>query len=174
MDKGINYANRGQVLENMINMSNDAYLRKGIAVVQKIPIPITILKKSNGRIVNGFIEKKSTLDYVGVYDSIPIAFDAKETKELNRFPLTNIADHQIKFMNNWCIYGGIPFLIVSFSKLDKIYRLDWTTLNWYWNAYQKNKGQRGFGSIPLNEFEVNCKEIKSKNGIVLDYLEGIR
>ncbi|MBU5437614.1 Holliday junction resolvase RecU [Tissierella sp. MSJ-40] len=36
-----------------------------------------------------------------------IAFDAKETKEETRFPLSNVQEHQIEFMKNWYKYGGI-------------------------------------------------------------------
>ena len=32
---------RGSTLEDLINMTNDIYLEKGLALVQKIPTPIT-------------------------------------------------------------------------------------------------------------------------------------
>ncbi|MCQ4925299.1 Holliday junction resolvase RecU [Tissierella carlieri] len=110
---------------------------------------------------------------MGYHKGVPIAFDAKETKEENRFPLSNIQEHQIEFIENWYKYGGISFLLVNFTKLDEIYRLDWLTLSWYWKQYQENKGKRGFGSIGFNEFQCNCKRLKSRDGIMLDYLEGI-
>ena len=32
---------RGSTLEDMINMSNESYREKGLALIQKIPTPIT-------------------------------------------------------------------------------------------------------------------------------------
>lgn len=164
---------RGDGFEEIINLANLSYKRKGIALVQKIATPMKPIRKGK-KIVSAYYEEKSTLDYIGVYEGIPIAFDAKETKETTRFPLNNIQDHQIRFMKNWFKHGGITFLLIYFTKLSSAYRLDWTTLDWYWSRYQENRGKRGFGSIPINEFECNCKQLKSRDGIILDYLEGIK
>lgn len=163
---------KGDGFEEVINLANLTYKRKGIALVQKIATPMKPIRKGK-RIVSAYYEEKSTLDYIGVYESIPIAFDAKETKEETRFPLSNVQSHQIRFMENWYKHGGVTFLLIHFKKLNAVYRLDWITLDWYWQRYQENRGKRGFGSIPLNEFECNCKKLKSRNGIILDYLEGI-
>ena len=164
---------RGDVFEEIINMSNKMYQRKGIALVQKIPTPMKPIRRGN-QIISAYYEEKSTLDYIGVYEGVPIAFDAKETKEENRFPLNNIQNHQIEFMGNWYKHGGRAFLLVNFTKLDVAYRLDWITLSWYWKQYKENRGKRGFGSISFNEFECNCKKIRSRDGIMLDYLEGMK
>lgn len=163
---------KGDAFENMINLANKAYKIKGIAEINKIATPMKPIR--NGRyIVGAFYDEKSILDYVGVYKGIPIAFDAKETSEDDRFSLKNIKPHQVDFMERWVNNGGQAFLLIHFKKLNRVYRLDWTTLSWYWKQYIENKGKRGFGSIPLNEFECNCKLIKSRDGIVLDYLEGL-
>lgn len=164
---------KGDAFEEIINMSNKVYKRKGIALIQKISTPMKPIRRGK-QIVSAYYEEKSTLDFVGIYEGIPIAFDAKETKEERRFPLGNIQDHQIKFMENWDEHGGITFLVINFKKLDKVYRLNWKILKEYWEQYQENRGKRGFGSIPIEFFETNCISIKSRNGIMLDYLEGIK
>lgn len=164
---------KGDGFEEIINLANTTYKRKGIALVQKIATPMKPIRRGK-KIVSAYYEEKSTLDYIGIYEGVPIAFDAKETKEETRFPLNNIQLHQIDFMLNWYKHGGIAFLLIYFTKLGTVYRLDWTTLDWYWNRYQENRGKRGFGSIPFNEFQCNCKQLKSRDGIILDYLEGIK
>lgn len=164
---------KGDAFEEIINISNKVYSRKGIALVQKIATPMKPIRRGK-QIVSAYYEEKSTLDYIGIYGGIPIAFDAKETKETTRFPLSNVQDHQIEFMKKWYKHGGLAFLLIYFTRLDAAYRLDWITLEWYWKRYQENRGKRGFGSIPINEFECNCKQLKSRNGIMLDYLEGIK
>lgn len=163
---------KGDAFEEIINISNKVYKRKGIALVQKIATPMKPIRRGK-QIVSAYYEEKSTLDFVGVHKGIPIAFDAKETKEETRFPLSNIADHQIEFMENWDKHGGITFILIHLTKLDRVYRLDWKMLKPYWNQYQENRGKRGFASIAVEELETYCQRIKSRDGIMLDYLEGI-
>lgn len=164
---------KGDAFEEIINLANLSYKRKGIALVQKIATPMKPIRKGE-KIISAYYHQKSTLDYIGIFETIPIAFDAKETKEINKFPLKNVKPHQIEFMKNWYKHGGLAFLLIYFTRLNLVYRLDWITLGWYWNRYQENRGKKGFGSIPINEFECNCKRVRSRDGIILDYLEGIK
>jgi len=163
---------RGDTFEEYINLSNMAYERKQIALVQKIATPVKVLKRVGNKIVNGYFEQKSTLDFIGVYKSISVAFDAKETNQ-TRLPLKNIHQHQVEFMRNWHINGGRCFLLVSFRKYNKVYRLEFEQLLEKWIEWKENKGKKGYASIPHQYFKDNCKELKSKDGILLDYLEGV-
>lgn len=163
---------KGDVFEEIIKMSSLAYERKGITVIKKISTPMQPIRRGN-QIISAYYEEKSTVDFIGICNGHSIAFDAKETIETTKFPLSNIKDHQVEFLEAWYRHKGKAFMIINFKKLDKVYRLDITTLSWYWKQYKENKGKRGFGSIPLSEFEANCKEIVSKNGILLDYLDGL-
>ena len=72
---------RGSVLEEIINLTNDYYLRHNLAVIQKIPTSITPVQfdKSKGVINLAYFEQKSTVDYMGSVQGIPVCFDAKET-----------------------------------------------------------------------------------------------
>ena len=49
--------------------NRDNYMDKKIALIYKKPIPIKVLKinSTKTRILDGFYEKKSTLDYSGIY-----------------------------------------------------------------------------------------------------------
>ncbi|NBI08260.1 Holliday junction resolvase RecU [Senegalia massiliensis] len=163
---------RGDTFEEIINISNVMYKRKGIALIQKIATPVKVLRRQGHRITNGYFEQKSTLDFIGTYRGRPIAFDAKETKE-NRFPLKNIHEHQLKFMESWHRNGGQTFILVSFASYNKVYKLDYKDLIFYWDRWKRNKGRRGYASIPYEHFKLNCKELASKDGILLDYLEGV-
>lgn len=168
----ISQANRGKVLEDLINWSNNQYMARKIAFIKKFPTPIKPLRMKGSKVI-GFFAKKSALDYIGTYKGIPIAFDAKETRETDRFPLKNIQDHQITFMENWTQSGGKAFLIVSFVRLDKIYRLSYKTIKDYWDSWQRNRGRRGFAYIPLSEFDRQGTKVTSENGIILNYLKGL-
>ena len=88
------YGNRGMTLEEEINESNQYYLKQGIAVIHKKPIPIQIVnvdypKRSAAVIKEAYFKQPSTTDYNGVYKGHYLDFEAKETKNLTAFPLAN-------------------------------------------------------------------------------------
>ena len=76
-----------------------SYREKKLALIQKIPTPITPIEidKSSRHITLAYFEQKSTVDYIGAVQGIPVCFDAKECA-VKTFPLQNIHPHQIKFM----------------------------------------------------------------------------
>ena len=71
---------RGSTLEDMVNRTNEKYAEAGLALIQKIPTPITPIKmdKESRQITLAFFEQKSTVDYIGAVQGIPVCFDAKE------------------------------------------------------------------------------------------------
>ena len=115
---------KGSGFEEMINFTNDFLQKKGAAVIQKIPTPITPVEMSRDKrtITLGYFDKKSTVDYIGVASGISLAFDAKETGQKS-LPLQNVHDHQIEFMKNFRDCGGVSFLIVNFRHTGEIFIL---------------------------------------------------
>ena len=93
---------RGSTLEEMVNWTNDHYLEKGLALIQKIPTPITPVRMDadHKQITLAYFEKRSTVDYIGAIQGIPVCFDAKECVA-DTFPLHNIHEHQITFMTQF-------------------------------------------------------------------------
>ena len=79
---------RGSAFEAAINKTIEIYREKKLALIQKIPTPITPLKldKNTSQIKLAYFEKKSTVDYIGVVQEIPVCFDAKEC-QTDSFPL---------------------------------------------------------------------------------------
>ena len=124
--------NRGMNLENDINISNKYYIDKEIAYIYKKPTPIKIIKvdyptktnkKGNIVIKEAYFDTPSTTDYNGIYKGRYIDFEAKETNNLQCFPLENIHKHQIKHLENITKENGIGFIIVRFVKLNKTFLL---------------------------------------------------
>ena len=104
---------RGSTLEELINRTNEKYLENGLALIQKIPTPITPIKidKEHRHITLAFFEQKSTVDYIGAVQGIPICFDAKECA-VDTFALQNIHAHQVYFMEQFEKQGGIAFFLI--------------------------------------------------------------
>ena len=113
---------RGSGLEELINKSNEKYRENHLGLVQKIPTPITPIKidKESRHITLAYFEQKSTVDYVGVIQGVPVCFDAKECVT-DTFSMQNIHEHQINFMREFEEQGGIAFIILQFTKRNEIY-----------------------------------------------------
>ncbi|MEK5272573.1 Holliday junction resolvase RecU [Aeribacillus sp. FSL K6-8394] len=161
----VSYANRGMSFEHLIERTNQQYFMKGIATIQKVATPWKVIRKGK-QIVSAFPEKKSTVDFIGIYNGRAIAFDAKSTRERTRFPLSNIEEHQFNFLKQWKNNSGISFLLIDFTKKQEVYFLTLSELEKWWNEAEKG----GRKSIPYEWFVENCNLVKSKNGILLDYL----
>ncbi|MEA4971689.1 Holliday junction resolvase RecU [bioreactor metagenome] len=160
---------RGSVLEDCINFTNDYYRQHKLAVIQKIPTPITPVEmnKESSTITLAYFDKQSTVDYIGAVQGIPICFDAKEAAQ-KRLPLQNIHFHQIEFMEDFSKQGGISFLLVNFTGENEFFLLPLEVLKKYWEDAQ-NGGRK---SIPYDAFEQRYK-IKNANGAMLNYLEAV-
>ena len=71
---------RGSTLEDLINRTNERYDELDLALIQKIPTPITPVQidKERRHITLAYFDKISTVDYIGSVQGIPVCFDAKE------------------------------------------------------------------------------------------------
>ncbi len=107
---------RGSTLEEFINRTNEKYAEHGLALIQKVPTPITPINidKATRHITLAYFDQKSTVDYIGAVQGIPVCFDAKEC-HTDTFPLANIHPHQVRFMEDFEKQGGISFLLLSFT-----------------------------------------------------------
>jgi len=159
---------RGSALEEMINLTNTLYTQRGLAVVQKIPTPVTPVEvnNSNHTISKAYFDQQSTVDYIGVTQGTAICFDAKETSRTS-LPLRNIHSHQIDFMSNFEKQGGICFLLVNFVQRKEVFFLPFTELM----NYLETAGARK--SMPYDGFN-KLYLVYNQKGFPLHYLEALR
>ncbi|GHU43041.1 Holliday junction resolvase RecU [Clostridia bacterium] len=161
---------RGSVLEEFVNRSNDKYLECGLALIQKIPTPITpiTIDKESRHITLAYFEQKSTVDYIGVVQGIPVCFDAKECKS-DTFPLRNIHEHQLAFMETFEKQGGVSFLLLFFTHRDSFYYLRFQELNKFWKR-GKEGGRKSFLYEELSQDYF----LHSTGGVMIPYLEALQ
>ena len=161
---------RGSTLEDFINLSNEKYLSSGLAVIQKIPTPIKPIKidKDSRHITLAYFDQKSTVDYIGVVQGIPVCFDAKETS-VDTFPLTNIHPHQITFMEDFEKQHGISFIILYFSARDEFYYIPFCDIMKFW-LRGENGGRKSF---TYDEIDKNY-QIHGSKGVIVHYLEALQ
>ena len=157
---------RGSLLEEMINMSNEKYRENHLALIQKVPTPITpiTIDKETRHITLAYFDQKSTVDYIGVVQGIPVCFDAKECAE-RTFALQNVHAHQVKFMEDFEAQGGVAFLLIGYTKEDCYYYLRFAKLKEFWSRME----QGGRKSFRYDELEPDFFLSKSQ-GIFIPYL----
>lgn len=158
---------RGSTLEELINYTNEIYLEHGLALIQKIPTPITPIKidKEHHQITLAYFDQKSTVDYIGAVQGIPVCFDAKECAE-DTFPLQNVHEHQIRFMEHFEKQDGISFLLIYYTKREEFYYLPFDRLKEFWDRSQSG----GRKSFRIEELDPAYFFSRSKN-VLVPFLE---
>ena len=161
---------RGSTLEDLINRTNEKYLENGLALIQKIPTPITPINidKQSRHITLAYFDKKSTVDYIGVVQGIPVCFDAKECA-VDTFSLQNIHEHQVNFMEEFEKQKGIAFFLIYYTHKDIFYYLPLDMLLYFWNR-AKEGGRKSFRYEELNPAYI----IPKKGGVLVPYLEAMK
>ena len=158
---------RGSALEDMINRTNERYAEAGLALIQKIPTPITPIKmdKESRHITLAYFDQKSTVDYIGAVQGIPVCFDAKECA-VDAFSLQNIHDHQVDFMQKFEKQGGVAFFLIYYTHREQFYYLPFEMLYYFWDRKLKG-GRKSFRFDELNPEYF----IPQKHGIMIPYLD---
>lgn len=161
---------RGSTLEDMINHTNEIYREKKLALIQKIPTPITpiTIEKSTRHITLAYFDQKSTVDYIGAVQGIPVCFDAKECA-VKTFPLQNVHEHQIRFMKEFEEQGGIAFIILHFTAQDEMYYMPFRDLEKFWKRMEAG-GRKSFTYDEIDK----TYQIRASRDILVHYLETIQ
>ena len=157
---------RGSTLEDMINRTNEKYAENNLALIQKIPTPITPIKidKESRHITLAYFDQKSTVDYIGAVQGIPVCFDAKECA-VDTFSLQNIHDHQVTFMKQFEDQGGVAFFLIYYTHKDLLYYLPLKLFLLFWNR-AKEGGRKSFRYEELDPKYI----LPKKHGILVSYL----
>ena len=160
---------RGSDLEEMVNLTNEKYREKHLALIQKVPTPIKPIRidKSTRHITLAYFDQRSTVDYIGVVQGIPTCFDAKECHS-KTFPIQNIHEHQVVFMQDFEDQGGVAFLLIYFSNENRYFYLPFRRLVDFWNRSKTGRSK----SFRLDELDEKY-EVFSQ-GYFLNYLPAIQ
>ena len=101
---------RGSTLEELINRTNESYREKGLALIQKIPTPITPIEidKASRHITLAYFDMKSTVDYIGAVQGIPVCFDARNVQSVlflcrTSTPTRSLSCGNLKSRGEWLL-----------------------------------------------------------------------
>lgn len=160
---------RGSALEEMINRTNDLYRDKNLALIQKIPTPITpiTIDQATRHITLAYFDQKSTVDYIGAVQGVPVCFDAKEC-QTETFSLQNIHDHQVEFMQRFEEQGGIAFFLIYYAAKELYYYMNIDEMMVFVER-ARNGGRKSFRFEELKDENF----LPKKKGILVPYLDMI-
>lgn len=158
---------RGSTLEDLINRTNEKYRENNLALIQKIPTPITPIKidQEHRHITLAYFEQKSTVDYIGAVQGVPVCFDAKECAQ-DTFSLQNIHAHQVEFMEQFEKQGGVAFFLIFYSGRNEFYYLPYVHLRFFWDRAREG-GRKSFRREELNP----AYFLPKKPGVLVPYLD---
>ncbi len=163
----LSFKNKGDNLEYDLNLANFYYVEHNIALIYKKPTPIKVVDIRNGErtiITKAFFQTPSTTDYNGIYKGKYIDFEAKETASNTSFNLNNVHTHQIEHLVRVNEHGGIAFLIVLFTNLNKAFLMPIEN----YIDFTKNHTRK---SIPISYFEEKAKVISYNFHPRIDYIK---
>jgi len=97
-----------------------------------------------------------------------VCFDAKEC-HADTFPLQNVHEHQIAFMDDFEKQGGVAFLVIHYTHIDEMYYMPFRVLKEFWD--RKEAGGRK--SFRFEEMLYGSYQIPVRNHIFVHYLEAL-
>ena len=123
-------AHRGMPLEDLINLTNDAYRRDHVALIQKVPTNFLPIRGDRGKVVSCKVVQKSGVDYLGQVGGTPLAFEAKNSAS-DSILFSRVEPHQAAFLDDWLASGkgSLAFVLVGF-KLNRFFLVPWE----FWKA----------------------------------------
>mgnify|MGYP004695788043 FL=1 len=162
---------RGSALEDLVNRTNEVYAANALALIQKVPTPITPINidKKTRHITLAYFDQKSTVDYIGAVQGIPVCFDAKEC-HTDTFPLQNIHTHQVEFMRQFEQQQGIAFFLIHYTRRDIFYYLPFRDLLVFWERME----QGGRKSFRIEELKEEYFFPMGRGGAFVPYLQALQ
>lgn len=118
------FKSQGMIFEHSLNVSNEYYRLRNIALIYKKPTPVQIVKvdypkRSSAKIVEAYYQTPSTTDYNGIYKGKYLDYEAKETVK-SFFPFKHIFPHQVEHLEKVQKLGGIAFVIIYFRTFNSV------------------------------------------------------
>lgn len=147
----VDYANRGMELESLIDHMNTVYRHRKVALIQKIPAAWLPVRGRDGRIVAAKIDRKSGVDYMGVWHRGAIAFEVKSTMNKNNWSIGNLTEDQFRFLVDHSVVNrnAFQFVLLGFMRLKRCYLLDLDFIQKVWGKWQDG----GKASVTVTELE---------------------
>ena len=150
---------RGSTLEEFINHSNERYSEMGLALMQKIPTPITPVRMDKDHRQITLFRIKTDRDSLHCSD-IVYRTCFVEIRKCNL---------SVDFMEKFERQGGIAFFLIYYTARNELYYMQYTQIRKFWERAQSG----GRKSVRLEELDPEWF-FQLKNGYFVPYLDLIQ
>ena len=123
----VSYANRGAVLEELLEYQHSAYRAAGVADIRKVPTDWHVTKNSaSGSAWTAFPARQSSVDYVGFLmdGGRHVAIEAKQTAR-DRWPLAALQEHQRAYLAAVDRAGGLAGIALWWTGRNVLWAVPW-------------------------------------------------
>lgn len=166
VNKNINkYKNRGLELERILINTFNQKKYSNIALIEKSPTPIQVLKNDEDFISKAYFKRVSSLDFCGVFKGKHIEIEAKSTQNSTIFNFNNIQTHQYERMKKLIELGCLVYLVIEFKSINRFFLMEGQHAISFFEGSPKN--------VPINLIQEKSKELFLKPNFTLDILENI-
>lgn len=155
----INCANRGKILEDLVEKSfRDAFLN-GLPVWVQRQNNKWAPKRGSGKAVP-VRGRGSPVDFIGSVLGVPVALECKEYRNGSRLSLneSRFPEKEISALRDFESVGGRGFVIAAFRESDTLALYPFSLVYEAWRAYKAGKGE---ASVPFSRQGVLVGSAKS-------------
>ena len=159
------YKNRGLELERILINTFNQKKFSNIALIEKSPTPIQVLKNNEDFVSKAYFKRVSTLDFSGVYNGKHIEIEAKSTQNLNIFNFNNIQKHQYERIKKLIDLDALVYLVIEFKSINRFFLMEGKQAVKFYEGKPKN-----ISIDIINDYSI---ELVLKPNFTLDILENI-
>ena len=148
-------SNRGEALEQLLDLVHARYQRQGLAYVQRNGVPFVPARRAPGYKGPplGTVGPEAPPDYLALTHGQPVLFDAKSTVGAT-WGFSGLEKHQARALDDWQANGGTAGLVVAVDRLATIGWVPWGTFGARWWAWWNLPTRAKAGEASLTAAEV--------------------
>ena len=140
----------GQNFENLIEKSCRYYAHKKIALIEKTPEPLKMIRAGRGNEVVAIFEKKAQPDFQGTLQGgMSVVFEAKHTSNTN-IQFDRITPVQRLYLAKHAKLGAEVYVIISF-KFERFFFVPYNK----WAKLQETLNKKSVNVNDLAEYEID-------------------
>lgn len=150
---GLKAKRNGERFERLIEITCAYYEKMGVALIQKTPEPMRVLKELGRGQFKAVFTKKAQPDFAGTLKSGKSAvFEAKHTDGTN-IPFSRINEEQERDLRIHDHLGAISFLLISFE-MKNFYAVPYKD----WMQMKERSGKKSVNQTDLVDYQISTKK----------------
>ena len=150
--RGRKAKSNGARFELVIEHACSVYAHKGIAMIEKTPEPLKMIRAGRGSEVVAVFEKKAQPDFQGTLQGgRSIVFEAKHTNDTN-IKFDRITPTQHKYLAKHDALGAMVYIIISFS-FKRFFLVPYIA----WVDMEEALNKKSVNAQDLEEYEIDLE-----------------